>query len=143
MNKIKKERLLKAAEVQAANPEQFPLCMGCFVSENGENVAQDNIEHPCGTAACFLGNCPWTGVPGTELIPDDMRGGWVNYGLYSHRVFGTDTKEWRWLFGASWPDSHEQNLLRVKVFLKHGVPMRWNVISGEYPYNWGELVESL
>lgn len=145
MNKIQREKLLKAAEVQAANPEKFPLFMEQFVSKNRIFVRQDNIKHPCGTAACFLGNCPWTGVPGTELIPEDMRYGGVNYSRYCKRVFGIcrHSLKFSWLFGGDWPDSHEENLLRVKVFLKHGVPdpRLWG--SGEYPDNWDQLVADL
>lgn len=91
-----------------------------------EDVQQTQTKHPCGTAGCFLGNCPFLGIKALELKPSDLTNpwggggasskpsvGWLTYGE-SRFALDSETALWKFLFSGAWSDCTKQLVERVQ-----------------------------
>jgi hypothetical protein len=111
-----------------ATDEVFCMSTYSSVESDGESW-MPNPEHcvdVCGTAACFAGHGPASGLLGDpeELWPD-----------YVERVFGVSAGDllYDFLFGAWWPNSIEEAVKRADYVLTH----RHVPISRAWEEDWG------
>lgn len=131
--------LLKAAETMVERG--IELNMGAYRS-----AVQNNITHPCGTSGCALGNMPFLGIAGLELVESDLtycaimglRHTDVDWVGYEYRVFGLNGDDWDFLFSSTWDDlpehcnQAEEFLGRVKILIANGgAPTDWSYTSVE------------
>ena len=101
------------------------LNMAYFRSKDGFDVGQTEKEIPCGTCGCLLGNMPFQGVEGLELIKSDFVCSIINFFEYGKRVFGissSPSREWGFLFAPCWPNDLNQCLARLEYLKENGVP---------------------
>ena len=87
MTEINWELLEKAARALVAKSLQCE--MWDFRTDiHGNYVRQDTLEHPCGRAGCFIGNCPFLGIEELKLVDDDMGIRSIVWRSYCKRVYG-------------------------------------------------------
>ena len=108
------------------------LDMTCFRSKDGIDVEQTEKEIPCGTCGCFLGNMPFQGIKGLELIESDFDCSidfncYIDFNRYGWRVFDLsqfckNRDEWDFLFSTYWPNDLNQCLARLEHLKENGVP---------------------
>jgi len=116
MTGINWELLEKAARALVAKSLQCE--MWDFRTDiHGNYVRQDTLEHPCGHAGCFIGNCPFLGIEELKLICDDMGSRSIGWRNYCKRVFGISwvghPELWHYLFSADQSGDPEDILKRV------------------------------
>ena len=92
-------------------------------------TAQSSPEHPCGTAACLIGNGPSAGIPVNDKHFDHTLGDGVDWYEYSTECFiGEDDYEirlWVFAFDVRWTDCKEEAQARLKLILDKEVPIEW------------------
>ena len=103
------------------------LDMDFFRSKDGFDVEQTEKEIPCGTCGFLLGNMPFQGVEGLELIKSDFSFSTIEFSKYSIRVFDLtpvweNGGEWDFLFSPCWPNDLNQCLARLLHLKENGVP---------------------
>lgn len=121
--------LLQAAEEICTNSE-VRLDMSLFRSNLSAGVdyhwptEQSSLVEPCGTSGCFLGWCPFLGIPELALTGEDtsIGGVTVDFPHYGERVFSIFPfeKGWDWFFSERWPNDKDELLARVCYYIIEG-----------------------
>lgn len=77
----------------------------------------------CGAVACAIGHAPAAGILVPEaFIVDDI---YVNWDMFSRKVFGGDQRFQSWLFDCQWThcdNTHRGAAARIRFAIAHGGP---------------------
>lgn len=89
----------------------------------------------CGTSACIVGHGPRFGIPMSELNIKQSGRVSIDWKNYSMESFGINdlasinrdgNTEWEFCFSHRWPNSIEQAVIRLELFLNDRVPHEWD-----------------
>lgn len=118
---MNRENLQKLIDYAKTLPDDYEINMECYRKDRDNLSSNFRVPHTevpvCGTVACFVGLAPYAGIAPLE----DER--WCSY---ETRCFGTDPKEFFWLFGSHWANTDNTlsgAVLRAEWYLEHGLPL--------------------